>query len=206
LAGMVIGLCGYAGSGKSEAAKYLAEAYGFERRHMGAPLKAMLKTGFGLTDDEIDGAGKEVPCAKLLGVTPRRAQIELGTKFGRGAIHPNIWVETFKRGVKVSERIVNESIRFPNEAETIHSLGGYMIRLHRGGLGPIAFRWGCFGKFLYAIGIMAGVHPSERVDRLEADYTINNPTGSIEFLRHSIDEIMAEIGVDGVDANIKVAA
>jgi hypothetical protein len=141
---------------------------------------------------------------KLLGVTPRKAQIELGTRFGRHAIHPNIWVETFKRGVRPGERIVNESIRFPNEAETIHSLGGYMIRLHRGGLGPIAFRWGCFGKLLYAIGIMAGVHPSERVDRLDADYTINNPTGSIEFLRQSLDAIMQEIDID--DTEIKVAA
>jgi hypothetical protein len=51
---------------------------------------------------------------------------------------------------------------------------------------------------------MFGIDDSERVDRLDADYTINNPTGSIEFLRQSLDAIMQEIDID--DTEIKVAA
>jgi hypothetical protein len=200
---MVIGLCGYAGSGKSEAAKYLASTYGYERRHVGAPMKSMLRA-VGLSEEELDGAAKEEPSDNLLGVTPREAMITLGSDWGRKLIHPDLWARIWARQVKPGERVVNESVRFPNEVEAIRSLDGIIIRIDRGGQIPAKFKWGPVGYFLYLIGIMFGIDDSERVDRLDADYTINNPTGSIEFLRQSIDAIMQEIDID--DTEMRVAA
>jgi predicted kinase len=117
---MVIGLCGYAGSGKSEAAKYLESAYGYERRHVGAPMKSMLRA-VGLSEEELDGAAKEAPSAKLLGVTPREAMITLGSDWGRKLIHPDLWARIWARQIRPGERVVNESVRFPQRGRS-HSL------------------------------------------------------------------------------------
>jgi hypothetical protein len=61
---MTVALTGLAGSGKSTAALHLVNRHGFERVRFAGPLKAMVRA-LGLTDREIDGDLKEVPCGLL---------------------------------------------------------------------------------------------------------------------------------------------
>lgn len=185
---VAVGICGFAGSGKSTVAQMLVEEFGFAVRGTGKPLKDML-LAFGLTQAEVDGVGKELPCARLLGRTPRHAQITLGTQWGRQLIHPDLWAEAWLRAIPPGARVLNDSMRFPNEERVIRQLGGLVVRIERPGVGPVAFKWGFIGRLLHRwFGLMWGVHDSERVDRLASDFEIIND-GSIDDLRRKVAEI-----------------
>ncbi|HYA07751.1 MAG TPA: deoxynucleotide monophosphate kinase [Xanthobacteraceae bacterium] len=127
----VIALKGKGGSGKSTAAKYL-ETRGYVQTSFAAPLRKMLKA-IGLSDKELSGALKETPCAKLSGRSPREAMQMLGTEWGR-ALHPNFWVNRWRDTASdILDQdgfgVVVDDCRFPNEAETVRALGGFVIEI-----------------------------------------------------------------------------
>lgn len=143
--GAVIGLTGPAGCGKSTIAAEL-ERQGREagrevlRLHVGAPLKAMMAALYasaGLSAEEaarrIDGDLKRKPCLILGGRTPTHAQQTLGTEWGRALISPDLWLMIWiDRAAQVVARggiVINESVRFDNEARAVRSLGGLVVRL-----------------------------------------------------------------------------
>lgn len=127
---MLIGLCGQAGAGKSTVAGIL-EARGFVRHRFAGPLKNMLRA-VGLTEREIEGDDKELPCAMLAGATPRKAMQTLGTEWGRG-LHPDLWVSLWAHRIPEGD-VVAEDVRFENEAAAIVNAGGWIVRVHRAGL------------------------------------------------------------------------
>lgn len=123
---MIIGLQGYAGSGKSTVADYLATKHGFARRHIKAPLAAMTYSLFlhafpEAADDDIreliDGRLKREPLAALGNRTPTEIQQFLGTEFGRNFIHPDLWLDIWSAWAAQHPKVVQESVRFANEAE-----------------------------------------------------------------------------------------
>ncbi|TYO65552.1 hypothetical protein FXV83_16605 [Bradyrhizobium hipponense] len=193
----VIGLSGFAQSGKTTAALYLEKKYGVRRKHIAEPLRAMLAVllkANGMKSDEItrylEGDLKEqiIPC---LGVTSRYAQITIGTEWGRELISQDLWANTWARGIHDGESVMNDSVRFPNEAEAIRQLGGVVIMIKRPGTKPAKFKWGKIGGFLYdKFGLMWGVHDSERSDRIKADFVIHNDA-SVEQLYADLDDAMA---------------
>lgn len=130
----LVGLSGAAGAGKSTAADILIHDYGFTRVKMAGPLKAMLRA-IGLTDEEIEGGSKELPCALLKGVTPRHAMISLGCGWGRDAIHPDLWTGLWQRQAQEAlsrgHSVVVDDVRFANEAEAVRALGGTVLRIRR---------------------------------------------------------------------------
>lgn len=126
----IIGLTGRIGVGKSFAAKVL-HARGYQRVRFAGPLKAMMRQ-LGLTDEHIEGALKEVPCALLGGKTPRYAMQTIGTEWGRDMISPSLWIDVWKERVKSLDLVVTEDVRFPNEAEAVRALGGVLVRIERG--------------------------------------------------------------------------
>jgi hypothetical protein len=132
----LIGLCGYAGAGKSTVARFLVREYGFWRQPFAGPLKGMLQS-IGLTEDHTDGALKEKPCDLLGGVTPRKAMQLLGTEWGR-AISPDIWVNIWEHRtlsmLEDDQPVVADDVRFANEAEAIRRLGGKVVRVSRPGI------------------------------------------------------------------------
>jgi hypothetical protein len=137
----LVGISGYAGSGKTTAADHLISYHRFERVKFAGPLKDMLRA-LGLREREIEGDLKEVPCMLLGGRTPRHAMITLGTEWGRDMIHPDLWTRLalFKaesilnRGVSV----VIDDLRFINEYEALKAAGGTVLRISRPGVGPLS--------------------------------------------------------------------
>lgn len=131
MTGVIVALSGLAGSGKSTVADHLCARWGFRREKMAGPLKDMLRV-LGLTDAHIEGALKEVPCDLLGGRTPREAMITLGTEWGRDLVHPDLWVNAWKRRA-AGGLVVCDDCRFVNEAAAIRSMGGSIVRIVRAG-------------------------------------------------------------------------
>lgn len=197
-----IGLSGYAQSGKTTAANYIEKAYGFRRKHIASTLRRMLAEmlcdlGYSPADvyDILEGSRKDGWIIPEIGRTSRELQITIGTEWGRELVHPDLWVGTWSNGIKPGERIMNDSVRFPNEEKGIREkLDGITILITRPGTRPVQFKWGAIGKFLFdRFGLMWGVHDSERIDRLNPDYVIVND-GTVEDLHRQIDDIMEEAG------------
>ncbi len=142
----VLGFSGYAQSGKSTAAKYLEEKYGYERKHIAEPLRAMLAVllkANGLSAEMItrylEGDLKEQVIPEL-GITSRQAQITLGTEWGRTYVSQDLWANTWGRGIGRNDKVMNDSVRFPNEEEAIFDLDGATILIVRPGTRPAKFK------------------------------------------------------------------
>lgn len=167
----LIGLCGLKGSGKSTVADMLCEQ-GYSRERMAGILKDMLRV-LGLEYEQIDGNAKELPSKILCGKTPRWAMQSLGTEWGRDCIGKDIWINAMEAKLNLywhnapHHKFVIDDIRFPNEVELIHRLGGTLWRIDRPGL-------------------TAESHPSEsQIMTLPTDQDIMN-SGTIDDLRAAI--------------------
>jgi hypothetical protein len=166
----LVGLIGYAGSGKSEVASVL-QSVGFSRIKFADPLKDMLRV-VGLGHEQIEGRLKNEPSPTLLGKTPRYAMQTLGTEWGRSLIGENFWASIAK--ARMSDRLDNnvsvvcDDVRFPNEADIIRALGGQIWRVVRLGAG------------------IGTTHESERhIDAIEHDLVITN-CGTLDDLRKQV--------------------
>jgi len=203
-----IGLSGFAQTGKTTAANYIEEVYGFKRVHIATTLRSMLHCllydlGYGLEDkdDILEGKRKDGWIIPELGCTSRHLQITIGTEWGRQLINPDVWVKTWKHLASQYDRAMNDSVRFPNEEAGIKDMGGFTILIERPGTGPAAFKWKRIGKQIYKwFGKLWGAHDSERVDRLKPTYTIVND-GLVGELYSQIDNIMFVEGIQPVMQN-----
>ena len=132
---MVIGLTGLINSGKSTVADYLITQHGFTLIKFAQGLKDMVRA-LGLTQDEIEGVKKELPCDKLNGRTPRYAMQTLGTEWGRNYMGQDFWVNLLVQKVHALEfgtNVVIDDCRFPNEAVAVQrDLQGKVWRIIRG--------------------------------------------------------------------------
>ena len=137
---LVIGLCGYARSGKDTVADLLVKQHGFVKVRFADALKRGLAEMFGLTPAQLDGDEKET-VVPWLGVSPRYLQQTLGTEWGRNLVHQGVWglaterrlERLVKHGIK---RIVLSDVRFENEAVMTKYLGA-LVRIDRPGVGAV---------------------------------------------------------------------
>jgi hypothetical protein len=133
----LVGFTGKAGAGKSTASHVLVDC-GWQRVKFAGPLKDMMR-GLGLSDRHIEGDLKEMPCDLLGGQTPRHAMQTLGTEWGRGLIHPDLWImlarDRIVTAMAAGFNVVVDDVRFENEAALIRELGGYVVDVTRDGAG-----------------------------------------------------------------------
>lgn len=200
-----IGLSGFAQTGKTTAANYIEQNYGFERKHIAEPLRAMLATLLkinGVCDEMITrylvGDLKDGVIIPELGCTSRWAQQALGTQWGRKLINPALWSDTWRRTAG-TDKVMNDSVRFLNEEDAIRELGGFTILIERPGTGPNAYKGGRVGAWLGQrlyrwFGKTWLAHESERPDLLNPTYRILND-GTLEDLYRAIDGIMEANGI-----------
>lgn len=138
----VIGLCGYAGAGKTTAASVLVRNHGYTRLRYAAPIKAavaaIIAAGSGDSGYArrcVDGDLKERPCAELGGATPRVAMQTLGTEWGRRYLGELAWLNIMqmRAGALLAEgrRIVIDDVRFDDEARQVKRLGGPVLLVQR---------------------------------------------------------------------------
>ena len=135
----LIALCGFQGSGKDSCADAITGQHGpYQRYALASPVKRICEIAFGLTWDEMEGDRelKEATLDRYPYDSPRHLMQVVGTDLFRNAGGwPTIWVEAMKRyvsgGMDRGEHFVISDLRFPNEAQAVHDLGGYVIRVNR---------------------------------------------------------------------------
>ena len=191
---MLIGLCGYIGSGKNAVAEMLVKNHGYVQDSFAKSLKDAVSAVFGWPRELLEGNTKESREWREaedswwtnqleMPVSPRLALQVIGTEVFRGNFHNDIWVASLLK--RVGDRnVVVSDVRFPNEIKMIQEFGGYVVWVKR----DIPL-WANIGMDAAmgnedAIKKMQnlGVHSSEWAwTSSEFDYTINNDKGLPEL-------------------------
>lgn len=142
---MIIGVCGFIGSGKDTVADYLTNFHGFRRESFANSLKDAVAQVFGWDRTMLEGRTKQARewreqvdpwWAKRLdmpNLTPRWVLQYWGTEVCRKSFHDDIWIAALENKLRNSkDDIVISDCRFPNEIKSIKDAGGIVIRVVRG--------------------------------------------------------------------------
>jgi hypothetical protein len=141
---MIIGICGFIGSGKDTIADYLVNTHEFRRESFANTLKDAVSSVFGWDRTMLEGRTKEarewreVPdvwWSERLGmtITPRYILQQWGTEVCRKGFHDDIWIASLENKLRTSkDNIVISDCRFPNEIKAIKNAGGTVLRVKRG--------------------------------------------------------------------------
>jgi len=141
---MIIGISGYARSGKDTIADYLVKNYSFDQKSFAAPMKkAMYVLDPIVKSDEVgvfryknivDSYGLDLAKDKVPEI--RRLLQVFGTEVGRDMFGVNFWVDLVLNNIN-SENTVISDVRFKNEADSIRLRGGQIWRVNRKNISPI---------------------------------------------------------------------
>ena len=131
---MIIGLSGYAQSGKDSTAELLCLNYGYRRIAFADPMReALLRL-----NPKLDSITHIAHRVEDYGwdVTKRDPEVRrllqtLGTDVGRKMFGDDFWINIALSGLKSEDKVVVSDVRFPNEAQAIKNLGGTVWRINR---------------------------------------------------------------------------
>ena len=142
---MIIGVCGFIGSGKDTVADYLVNLHHFRRESFANTLKDAVSAVFGWDRTMLEGRTKQSRewreqvdswWAQRLGIphlTPRFILQNWGTEVCRKNFHDDIWIASLENKLRNSrDDVVISDCRFPNEIRAIKAAGGLVVRVVRG--------------------------------------------------------------------------
>ena len=144
---MIIGVCGFIGSGKDTVADYLQNFHEFRRESFASTLKDAVAAVFGWDRLLLEGRTAEARewreqvdpwWAERLAMptlTPRWVLQYWGTEVARRSFHDDIWIASLENKIRNSkDNIVISDCRFPNEISAIKNAGGKIVWVQRGEL------------------------------------------------------------------------
>ena len=142
---MIIGICGFIGSGKDTVADYLVNFHEFRRESFASTLKDAVAAVFGWDRTMLEGRTKEARewreqvdpwWAERLDMptlTPRWVLQYWGTEVCRRSFHDDIWIASLENKLRNSkDNVVISDCRFPNEIKSIKESGGKIVLVKRG--------------------------------------------------------------------------
>jgi len=142
---MIIGVCGFIGSGKDTIADYLTNFHGFRRESFANSLKDAVAHVFGWDRMMLEGRTKTARewreqvdpwWAERLNMphlTPRWILQYWGTEVCRNGFHDDMWIASLENKLRTSkDDIVISDCRFPNEIKSIKAAGGMIVCVERG--------------------------------------------------------------------------
>ena len=141
---MIIGVCGFIGSGKDTVADYLVNLHHFRRESFANTLKDAVSAVFGWDRTMLEGRTKQARewreqqddwWTNRLGmvITPRWVLQNWGTEVCRNGFHDDIWIASLENKLRNStDDVVISDCRFPNEIKAIKAAGGCVVRVVRG--------------------------------------------------------------------------
>ena len=188
----IFGLCGNAGTGKDSATQYLRYCPylngGVKSIALADPIRDIGKI-FGFTENQMSDRKLKETVDDFWGFSPRTFMQKVGTEMFRNCLREDIWIKLLEKrinkirnGVDYNEDCINSAlvrpprtvvpdmifvtdVRFPNEAEAIKNMCGYIIKIRRDGFSKSG----------------ENLHPSEKfIDQMEADYVIENKAKDVD--------------------------
>jgi hypothetical protein len=142
---MIIGVCGFIGSGKDTIADYLVNFHEFRRESFANSLKDAVSKVFGWDRTMLEGRTKQArewreqvdpwwaDRLDMPELTPRWILQYWGTEVCRTGFHDDMWIASLENKLRNStDNIVISDCRFPNEIKSIKSAGGIVVRVKRG--------------------------------------------------------------------------
>lgn len=180
---MIIGICGFIGSGKDTVADYLVNIHQYRRESFANSLKDAVAQVFGWDRTMIEGRTKQARewreqvdtwWANRLNIphlTPRWILQYWGTDVLRGKFHDDIWIAALENKLRNSnDNVVISDCRFPNEIKAIKDAGGIVVRVVRGPEpewydAAVSMNQGARGNMTWSISTSRieklGIHASE---------------------------------------------
>ena len=141
---LIIGVCGFIGSGKNTVAEFLVEKHNFVPVSFAHVLKDACASLFGWDREMLEGKTEEarvqreqvdkfwaerlqIPC-----FTPRYALQYIGTDILREHFHKDVWVIAAEKRIQKYKDVVISDVRFPNEVKMIYRNAGELWMVRRG--------------------------------------------------------------------------
>lgn len=198
---LMLGVTGFARSGKDHAADYLARHMNMYKYAFAEPLKTMLKSVFG--DHFHEGDRSEI-CPETC-KSYRVMMQTLGTDLGREMWNPQVWINLVEKKRKEVEDqgkrpdvyraafrgepprgMILSDVRFDSEAEYLQRHGGVIVEIVR------PEHHSLVDKVKYVVGLEG--HQSERgISRHYITHTIVNDGTLVDFdikLMGLVDELL----------------
>ncbi|TXH43267.1 MAG: hypothetical protein E6Q97_34355 [Desulfurellales bacterium] len=173
----ILGITGFAQSGKDTIGRILVEDYGFYRigfadavRDAVLALDPYVTTGS--LGFRISQLVQEIGWERAKTEYPevRRLLQRMGTEVGRDLFGDRSWIDIGMRKAEGHDKVVFTDVRFANEAVTIQEAGGEIWKVQRPGVKP------------------AGDHASEKLD-FRVDWLIVNDS-SVEVLKGAVRDLL----------------
>jgi hypothetical protein len=142
---MIIGLSGYARSGKDTVAEFLVEKYGFTRLAFADPMReALLRLNPKVTVSGVQGVYLASVVNKLgwdaikdLSPEVRELLQRMGTEVGREMFGEHFWIDyLMNKAIDAKTDVVISDVRYLNEIEAIRLWNGQVWRVNRPNVGP----------------------------------------------------------------------
>lgn len=187
----LIGMSGYAQSGKDTVGEILARRYGFTLVSPSNVLREFLYAQNLYLEGGVDEFGQHQPPARLNDVVDlygwdmarkvypevRVLQQKTGTEAGRDVLHEDVWLDALVDRFSPGAKHVSTSVRYLNEARFITERGGVIIRVNRPGVEAV------------------NDHSSDtEMDDWDFDHVIEND-GSLDDLAEKVAALVAELGL-----------
>ena len=211
---MIIGVCGFIGSGKDTVADYLVNFHEFRRESFANTLKDAVSNVFGWDRTMLEGRTKQArewreqvdpwwaERLNMPDLTPRLMLQLWGTEVCRRGFHDDIWIASLENKLRNSkDNIVISDCRFPNEIASIRKAGGLIVWVKRGELpewydAAVSMNKGEVGNMNWSISkekiAKLGIHASETAwVGTEFDAELDN-NGSIDDLYEHVKNLVSD--------------
>ena len=211
---MIIGVCGFIGTGKDTIADYLVNIHQFRRESFANTLKDAVASVFGWDRELIEGRTRQARewreqvdpwWAERLSMpelTPRWVLQYWGTEVCRRSFHDDIWIASLENKLRNSrDDIVISDCRFPNEIKSIKAAGGIVVRVVRGpdpnwfndavamNSGPKNMRWALAKDAMSKHNI----HASETAWAGTAFDAVLDNNGTLDHLYQQINDLVRDL-------------
>jgi hypothetical protein len=205
---MIIGLIGFAGSGKGTAADFLVQKHNFTKLAFADAVKDATSAIFGWPRHLLEGDTEESRKFRETkdewwserfeyDFSPRIALQLMGTEAGRDVFHPDLWIHALSKKLSMYPNVVIADVRFPNEIVAIRNMGGFIVRIKRGDdpewYGDALFENTSKNR-ISGVNVMEKMHPQIHYSEwawigTQVDYHLDN-IGAVSMLENDIDHMI----------------
>lgn len=131
---MLVGVSGFAGSGKDEVGKILVAEQGFRRVAFADKVRETVR----LADGDVDALVSTTNWDYAKMHPWVRERLQRFAMAARSVLGPDVWLDAALVDVDpLFDDVVFTDVRFPNEAQRIRELGGVVWRIIRPGTEPV---------------------------------------------------------------------